>query len=89
MLVVLVVGDGESVADGELTGVGVGVVKMILIAPSSGTGDTVFFAETTTPTTIAAKTKIPKSTVMAASVRLLSSIRAQYNILSKSLGLRV
>lgn len=53
---------------------GVGVIKMTRIAPSSGTGDTVFFPETRTPITITTRTMTPAIIVSAAMVFRRSSI---------------
>ena len=56
-------------------GVGVGVTKIIFIAlVSSGTGDTIFFPETRTPTMTATIIRNPIITVIAASVFRLSSM---------------
>lgn len=62
------------VSAGEIAGIGVGLIKMILMAPSSGTGESTFLPVTTTPIVAAIRITNPRSTVMAASVRRRSSI---------------
>ena len=76
--VTFLVGTGVSVGVSATAGaVGVGVRKIILIAlSSSGTGETVFLPETMMPTTTATITRKPMMRVIAASVRLRSSIPA-------------
>lgn len=69
---VLGVGVGVPVTVGLTTAVG--DTKIILIASSSGTGESVFLLVTTMPTMIATRRRNPIMTVMAASVRLRSSI---------------
>ena len=79
------VGVGAFVACGAWVGVSVvagatvGVTKMILIALSSGTGETVFFPEITTP--IMTTIKIPNPTMMVRAARVLrrSSMRSVYH----------
>lgn len=78
----LAVALGLGVAVGFVVGVGlaggsvgVGVTKIILMAPSSSdTGERIFFPETKTPTIMATSTNIPMITVIAASVRFRSSM---------------
>ncbi len=67
-----VVSEGAGVK--EMAGIGVGEIKIIFIALSSGMGERIFLPETRTPTTIATSTIIPTMNVMAARVRLRSSI---------------
>jgi len=54
---------------------GVGETNIILMALSSGMGDTILLLETSTPTTTATRTKNPTIMVIAAKVRVLSSIQ--------------
>lgn len=72
-------GVGVGVPVGVGLDMGVGLTKIILIASSSGTGERVFLLETRMPTTIATNTKNPIMTVMAASVRFLSSMDPVYH----------
>lgn len=66
------VGEGIGVSVG--TCIVVGLIKITLIALSSGTGETTFREEMMTPTTTTMRTTIPTMIVSAAMVRLLSSI---------------
>ncbi len=68
--------DGVGERDGAnvTTGTGDGDTKIILIALSSGTGDNTFLPDIRRPTMIDTKTRRPMITVIAASVRLRSSI---------------
>ncbi len=66
-------------AVGEGWGVGVGVTKIIFIALlSSGTGETVFLLVKTMPAMIVTSMKNPTMRVIAASVRLRSSMATVY-----------
>jgi hypothetical protein len=64
------------------TGIEDGDTKIILIALSSGTGESTFFPDIKTPTMIDTNTSKPIMTVMAASVRLRSSIHQVYHFIS-------
>lgn len=64
------VGVGSVVA----TSTGVGVINITRIAPSSGTGETVFLPDTNTPIMITMITTLPAIIVKAAIVFLRSSI---------------
>lgn len=66
------------VAEGEAVLTGVGVKNIILIAPSSGTGDNTFFPPKTTPTTIITTRKNPMIILIAATVLVRSSIYPNY-----------
>jgi len=71
----LEVGATETVAEGEEAERGVGVRKIILIAPSSGTGDITFLLVRSIPTIIMMMRKIPKMILVAATVFVRSSIQ--------------
>ena len=66
----VVVGVGSKV----VATIGVGLINITRIAPSSGTGETTFFPETRTPIIITTKTITPIMMVRAAIVFLRSSI---------------
>jgi hypothetical protein len=70
----LTVEDGAGVADGDASVVGVGVIKVIFIAASSGIGETTPFLEITAPTVITTTNIIPTMIAIAATVFCLSFI---------------
>ncbi len=73
--VTFLVGVGETVLSAVGTAIGVGVEKIIFIAPSSGTGEMMVLRATSAPTNTITNTTTPTMMVMAASVLLRSSIR--------------
>jgi hypothetical protein len=79
-IIIYRLGDGVAVyivdPDGVAgaAGICVGDTKMILMALSSGMGDTTLLLVTSAPTITATITKTPIINVIAASVRFLSSI---------------
>jgi len=70
-------GDGvtERVDEGEAIDAGVGVKKMILIPPSSGTGESTFLLVRIRETMIMTMRKNPMMMLVAATVLVRSSIR--------------
>jgi hypothetical protein len=72
------VGVADGVGVSEIAGTVVGVINITLIALSSGTGETVFLLETTTPMTTTMNTTIPAMIVRAANVLRRSSIYLVY-----------
>lgn len=71
----LFVGEGARVAEGVASMVGVGVTKIIFIAPSSGIGDTTFLLEITAPAMTTTSNKAPTIIATAATVFCRSFIR--------------
>lgn len=68
-----VVGVAVSMGNSDFD-VGLGEIKIILIAPSSGTGESIFLPETRVPTITAKSNTKPTIKVTAASVRRRSSM---------------
>ncbi len=79
---------GVSDAEGVAITTGVGETKMILMAPSSGTGDTVLLPARSTPMTIRISARTPMIIVTAAIVFLRSSIRSSVALENKRIKLQ-
>jgi len=64
----------EGVTSSVIIGTGVGLINITLIAPSSGTGETIFFPDTRTPMMTMTRTMTPTMMVSAAIVFFRSSM---------------
>jgi len=69
-------------ADGDAALNGVGVRKIIFIAPSSGTGDSTFLPVNNIPTMMRIIRKNPNTIPVAATVLVRSSINKVYHVVN-------